>query len=213
MLSRSFQTRIKYMLDRFAAVIAFLLALPFFLILAAAIKLDSRGPILFGQERLGLDRKTFVACKFRTMIHHADRLLNQDGSVPVGVERITRVGRFLRLFSLDELPQLINIVRGEMSFVGPRPTMVGHLARYTERQKQRFTMRPGITGLAQVRGRNTLKWSQRIEHDLWYIENYSLCLDLKILTKTIKVVVLREGIVLDRNPEEVDDLGQPRTMS
>ena len=112
----------------------------------------------------------------------------------------------LRYLSLDELPQLINIIRGEMSFVGPRPGLLEHFHRYTQEQKKRVLMKPGVTGLAQIHGRNTLKWSKRIEYDLNYIENYSLWLDIKILLKTIKTTLCREGVVLDRNPEQVDDL-------
>ncbi|MCP4148526.1 MAG: sugar transferase, partial [bacterium] len=108
--------------------------------------------------------------------------------------------------SLDELPQLINIVKGEMSFIGPRPSLMAHLKRYTEEQKGRLRMKPGITGLAQVNGRNTLKWTKRIAYDNQYIDTYTLWKDLKILLKTIKVVLYREGISMDRNMEEVDDL-------
>lgn len=138
------------------------------------------------------------------MVPNADSLLNADRRVEMN--RVTKVGKLLRLLSADELPQIINILIGEMSFIGPRPALWEHMSRYTEEQKKRFLMKPGITGLAQVNGRNLLKWSKRIEYDLQYIEHYSLWLDLKILFRTVKVVLLREGIVLDRNPEQVDDL-------
>jgi lipopolysaccharide/colanic/teichoic acid biosynthesis glycosyltransferase len=118
------------------------------------------------------------------------------------------VGRFLRYTSLDELVQLVNIYRGEMSVVGPRPVLPHHFNRYTDDQKRRFEIRPGITGLAQVNGRNLLPWTRRLEYDLEYIQNYSFSLDLKILFQTFRVVLLREGMVLDRNPNQVDDLGQ-----
>jgi lipopolysaccharide/colanic/teichoic acid biosynthesis glycosyltransferase len=137
----------------------------------------------------------------------ADSMLEPDGRALVN--RITGVGRLLRFLSLDELPQLVNILRGEMSFVGPRPVLVEHWQRYTDRQRLRFDMRPGITGLAQVSGRNTLPWSRRIELDLHYIEYFSLWLDCRILARTVRAVALREGVVLDRNPEEVDDLPPP----
>ncbi len=139
------------------------------------------------------------------MFVNADQYLDTQGRVGQK-NRITRVGAFLRFTSLDELPQLINIVKGEMSFIGPRAALPQHYDRYTTQQKKRLCMKPGVTGLAQVNGRNTLPWSKRIEYDNWYVENYSLKLDLKILLKTVKVVLLREGIVLDRNPEQVDDL-------
>jgi lipopolysaccharide/colanic/teichoic acid biosynthesis glycosyltransferase len=120
------------------------------------------------------------------------------------------VGPLLRNLSLDELPQLINILKGEMSIIGPRPTLPEHLDRYTDEQKRRLDMRPGVTGLAQVNGRNMLKWSARIEYDVQYIDTFSLWNDFKILLKTAKVVVLRQGIAKDRNPEQVDDLAAPR---
>jgi lipopolysaccharide/colanic/teichoic acid biosynthesis glycosyltransferase len=139
------------------------------------------------------------------MIPDADTLLDAQGRVG-GINRITRVGHWLRLTRLDELPQLINILKGEMSFVGPRPVLPSHLNRYTEFQKQRFRMKPGVTGLAQINGRNQLKWSERIRLDVEYINTYSLALDVRILIRTTGVVFRREGISLDRNPEQVDDL-------
>ena len=179
---------------------------PIFSIIALLIRIGDGGPIFFKQERVGLRKETFTIWKFRTMIPDADKFLDDQGRVD-NINRVTRVGRILRSLSLDELPQLINIVRGEMSFVGPRPVLPQHLTRYTVRQKGRFAMKPGVTGLAQVNGRNTLRWSQRIEYDLQYIRDYSLWLDIKILVKTVKVALLREGVVLDRNPDQVDDLG------
>jgi lipopolysaccharide/colanic/teichoic acid biosynthesis glycosyltransferase len=202
----------KYAIDRLAGLILLILLAPLLGIVAFLIKMDDRGPVFFRQERLGLGGKLFNICKFRTMIPNADRLLDEKGRVG-NVNRLTRVGRILRSLSLDELPQLLNIVKGEMSFIGPRPTVPQHWPRYTERQKDRFRMKPGVTGWAQVSGRNTLKWSQRIECDLWYIENYSLLVDLRILAKTAKVVFLRRGVVLDRNPEQVDDLGAPSDLA
>lgn len=142
------------------------------------------------------------------MIPNADALLDEHQKVGSGINRVTKVGEFLRKLSLDELPQVFNILTGEMSFIGPRPALYESMERYTAKQKERFLMKPGITGLTQVNGRNLLKWSRRIEYDNQYIENYSLWLDIKILFKTIKVVLLREGIVMDRNPDQVDDLGK-----
>lgn len=142
------------------------------------------------------------------MVQDADRLLDRRGRVGA-IPRVTRIGRFLRATSLDELPQLFNILRGEMSFIGPRPGLPEHYARYSDEQRRRYAVRPGITGLAQVNGRNTLPWSQRIRWDLHYIDNYSLWLDLRILLRTIHVVVTGKGVVLDRNPDQVDDLQRP----
>lgn len=201
---------IKYFLDRVTAAILIVILLPAFILVALGVKLEDRGPIFFSQDRLGLNGKVFRIHKFRTMIPDADRLLAPDGR-PKG-QRITRMGRALRLCSLDELPQLYNILLGQMSFVGPRPALVSHLELYSEQQKGRFRMKPGVTGLAQVNGRNTLKWSERINYDLYYIDNYSMFLDLRIILRTVKVVISGEGIVLDRNPNQVNDLGADRIV-
>jgi lipopolysaccharide/colanic/teichoic acid biosynthesis glycosyltransferase len=198
----------KRAVDVGASVLGLACLSPFLGAVALAIRLEDGGPVFFRQARVGLDEGCFRIWKFRTMVPDADRLLDEHGGVG-NADRITRVGRLLRLFSLDELPQLINIARGEMSLVGPRPAIPESAARYTAEQKRRFRARPGITGLAQVRGRNTLKWSKRIEYDNEYIDDYSIWLDLWILLRTVKVVLLREGIVLDRNPEAVDDLPRP----
>ena len=205
----SFQVRIKYFLDRVFAFILLVSVSPLFLIIALAIYLNDRGPVFFKHIRPGLNAGPFKVWKFRSMVENADRLLKEGGSAR-GLNRVTGVGKVLRKTSLDELPQLINILKGDMSFVGPRPALMEHLERYTGEQKERFRMKPGITGLAQVNGRNALKWSKRIEFDRQYIDNYSLWLDIKILFKTVKVVLYREGVSLDRNVEEVDDLGPPR---
>ncbi len=207
-MKRTLQLHIKYVLDKLLALILIIILFPLWIIIMIAIKLDDGGPIFFTQERLGENGKTFKIFKFRTMLVDADKFLDENGRV-TRKNRITRVGKFLRKLSLDELPQLINIIKGDMSIIGPRPALPSHLPRYTEWQKRRLLMKPGVTGLAQINGRNTLKWSKRIEYDIEYIENYSLWLDLKILLKTIKVVFLREGIVLDRNPQDVDDLAPP----
>ena len=191
-------------MDRVGASVLLLFLLPIFFIIALLIKLEDRGSVFFLQQRPGLNMKLFSIWKFRSMVENADQLLDRNGHATGN--RITRIGKLLRSLSLDELPQLINILKGEMSFVGPRPALPGHLERYTTEQKGRFDMKPGVTGLAQVNGRNTLKWSRRILYDLEYIEKYSLWLDVKILFKTVKVVLMREGIVLDRNPGKVDDL-------
>ena len=199
---------LKYTFDRIFALLLIIPLSPIWVVIIIAIKLDDGGAVFFTQDRLGKDETYFKIYKFRTMIENADRYLDEKGHV-TNQNRITRVGKFLRVLSLDELPQLINIFKGEMSIIGPRPVLSFHLPRYTQEQRRRFLMKPGVTGLAQVNGRNTLKWSQRIAYDVWYIDHYSLWLDIKILAKTIKVVLFREGVVLDRNPHEVDDLARP----
>lgn len=205
-LSRDSQILLKYSLDRGLSVFLVILLLPILVIISILIKLDDGGPIFFRQMRPGWHEKHFLIWKFRTMVPGADRHLDARGHVMKHVNRITRIGKFLRCFSLDELPQIINIVKGEMSFIGPRPALIEHLERYTPAQRQRFLMKPGITGLAQVNGRNKLTWSKRIEFDREYIQKYSLWLDIRIFIKTIPVVILRQGTVLDRNPEFADDL-------
>lgn len=204
---KKFQAYIKYFFDRLFSVFLLILLAPLFLLIALAITLDDRHAVFFRQKRPGLHGKPFWIWKFRTMILNADALLDAHGRVKKA-NRITRVGRALRYLSLDELPQLFNIIKGEMSFIGPRPALWEHLERYSQMQQRRLLMKPGITGLAQVNGRNTLKWSQRIEYDVWYVDHYSLWLDLKILFRTVKVVLLREGVELDRRPEAHDDLGE-----
>jgi lipopolysaccharide/colanic/teichoic acid biosynthesis glycosyltransferase len=202
------QVRLKYAADRILALAVLVAVMPLLLLIAFAVKLQDGGPVLFRQARVGERQKLFEILKFRTMIENADARLEKDGSV--ACERVTRFGRVLRRWSLDELPQLFNIVRGEMSFVGPRPVVPEHVRRYTERHKRRFFMRPGITGLAQVNGRNTIPWTQRLEFDCTYVDSYRLTLDIAVLARTVIVVAFRKGIVLDRNPQLADDLPAAR---
>ena len=150
---------------------------------AAAIKIDDRGPVLFRQERVGRDGRPFHVLKLRTMIHGESNPLFPDAT------RITRVGRVLRRLSLDELPQLLNVARGDMSIVGPRPTLAYQVARYTPEQRRRLAVRPGLTGLAQVRGRNNLLWAERIAMDVEYLEKQSAVFDLLVLLLSLKVVL------------------------
>ena len=198
------RVRIKYAADRVAAVAMLGALAPVFGGIALAITLEDGQPVLFVQERPGVGGRLFPCFKFRTMIVDADAYLDEAGRPTRS--RVTRVGRFLRKTSLDELAQLLNIARGEMSFIGPRPPIPVHLQRYTGAQMRRFRMRPGVTGLAQINGRNTIPWSARLSYDNTYIDTYSLRGDMKILLKTIGVVLRREGVVLDRNPGQVDDL-------
>ncbi len=201
--SKNIQISLKYTLERVVALILFLLCLPVFLVIALLIKKDG-GPVLFSQQRLGLEGHTFKILKFRSMVVGADRFLNNKGESTVN--RITPIGHFLRKTSLDELPQLVNIVKGDMAIIGPRPTLVEHFQYYTDTQKKRFQMKPGVTGLAQVNGRNTLKWSRRLAYDFEYVDKYSLWLDFKIAFKTVKVVLTGDGMVMDRNASQVNDL-------
>lgn len=187
---------IKRIFDFVLSLVAVIALSPLLIILAIIIKLDSRGPVFFKQERLGKDGKVFLIYKFRTMIDKAESIgtgLFTNENDP----RITRVGTFLRKTSLDELPQLINVLKAEMSLVGPRPPVPYHPHKYddySEEQRLRFTVLPGITGYAQVSGRNAIGWDERIKYDVYYAKNWSLGLDLKIFFKTIKTVFNKEGI-------------------
>jgi lipopolysaccharide/colanic/teichoic acid biosynthesis glycosyltransferase len=156
---------------------------------ALAIKLEDGGPVLYRQERVGHDGVDFELLKLRTMVVGAERL-GAGWAVEAGDTRITRVGRVLRRLSLDELPQLWNVVRGDMSLIGPRPTLRYQVERYTPRQLRRLEVRPGITGWAQVRGRAALPWDERIELDDWYVEHRSPRLDLRILARTPRALFL-----------------------
>ena len=170
-----------------------LLAVPFGII-AIAIKLDSKGSVFFGQGRVSKDGQLFKTWKFRTMVEGA---VNKGLGYNVAKNdtRITKVGRILRNCGLDELPQLLNVLKGEMSVVGPRPTLKYQVDQYNDFQRKRLLIRPGITGWALIHGRNLLSWEKRIKYDVWYVENQSLWLDFKIMLKTISVVLIkREGV-------------------
>jgi lipopolysaccharide/colanic/teichoic acid biosynthesis glycosyltransferase len=203
----------KRLLDLSVAIPAvILLALPFAAI-ALAIKLDDGGPVFFRQERVGRGGRPFRVWKFRTMV--VDAVSKGLGvTVAAGDERITRVGRALRNLGIDELPQVLNVLTGEMSLVGPRPTLSYQVEHYDARQRRRLEVRPGITSLAVVSGRNALSWKDRIELDVWYIDHWSLGLDLKILFRTLWcVLVTREGLygkdgVNDSFVEPGDEQGQ-----
>ena len=170
-------------LDVAGATLGLVLASPFLAAAAIAIKLDGGGPVLYRQQRVGKDGREFELVKLRTMVVGAERQ-GAGWAVDHGDSRITRVGSVLRRVSLDELPQLWNVVRGEMSLIGPRPTLAYQVEQYTPHQRRRLDVRPGITGWAQVQGRASLPWEERIELDVWYVEHRSPSLDLKILART-----------------------------
>ncbi|MGQ9498492.1 MAG: sugar transferase [Desulfotomaculales bacterium] len=170
------------------------LCTPLFLVVAVLIKLDSPGPVFFRQERIGKGGRPFYPFKFRTMVQDAERM-GLRYNTAVDDPRITRVGRVLRNCGVDELPQLINVLKGEMSLVGPRPTLRYQVEKYDAFQRRRLEVKPGITGWALVNGRNRLSWEERIKLDVWYVDNWSLWLDVKILLKTLWVVlVTHEGV-------------------
>ena len=173
----------KRLVDLFGALLGLVLAAPALALAALAIKLDDRGPVLFRQKRVGKDGVEFELLKLRTMVQNAERL-GAGYAVDKGDKRITRIGRFLRRSSIDELPQLWNIVHGEMSLIGPRPTLAYQVEKYTPRQRRRLEVLPGLTGWAQVHGRAKLPWDERIELDVWYVDHRSLKTDLLILLLT-----------------------------
>jgi lipopolysaccharide/colanic/teichoic acid biosynthesis glycosyltransferase len=170
-------------LDVLSASLGLAVASPLLAASAIAIKVEDRGPVFFRQTRVGKDGEDFELLKLRTMVVDAEHK-GAGYAVDAGDSRITRVGRILRRTSVDELPQLWNVVRGEMSLIGPRPTLRYQVETYTERQRKRLEIRPGLTGWAQVHGRATLPWADRIELDVWYVEHRSPLLDLKILWRT-----------------------------
>jgi lipopolysaccharide/colanic/teichoic acid biosynthesis glycosyltransferase len=183
-------------LDLLIATLALVVLSPFLLVAAIAIKLGSRGPVFYRQRRVGRADREFEMLKLRTMV---------QGSDPVGVgtivtredPRVTRAGRFLRRTSLDEVPNLVNVLRGEMAIVGPRPTIPAQVDDYTPRQRRRHEVLPGITGWAQVQGRAGIPWEERIELDVWYVDHRSLALDARILAKTAWLVVTGKGLAPD----------------
>jgi lipopolysaccharide/colanic/teichoic acid biosynthesis glycosyltransferase len=179
--------------DLAIAAAALVLVSPLLLAAAVAIRLESRGPAFYRQRRVGKDGKAFELWKLRTMVPGAEEM-GAGIYVLEGDPRITRVGRLLRRLSLDELPNLVNVLKGDMAIVGPRPTIQEQVDRYSDRQRRRLEVKPGITGWAQVNGRASLPWPERIELDIWYVENRSLLLDLRILALTLKLLATGRGL-------------------
>jgi lipopolysaccharide/colanic/teichoic acid biosynthesis glycosyltransferase len=184
---------IRRVFDIVVSSLALALSAPVLLLAALAIRVESQGPVFYRQRRSGLHGEPFDMLKLRTMVDGAEHI-GAGLAVNAGDSRITRVGAFLRRTSLDELPNLVNVLRGEMALIGPRPTLPAQVAQYTERQRGRLTVKPGITGWAQVHGRASLPWSERIELDLYYVEHRSLALDLKILARTPRLVLGGGGL-------------------
>jgi len=184
---------VKRAIDLVGAGVAVVISAPVVVICAIAVKLDSRGPVIFKQQRAGRDGVEFEIYKLRTMVVGAQSIGAGD-AVDDGDARITRVGGFLRRWSLDELPNLWNVVGGQMSLVGPRPTLLNQIDAYTVHQRRRLDVRPGVTGWAQVAGRASLPWPERIELDVWYVQHMSLLLDLKIILATVRMVFTGRGL-------------------
>lgn len=189
--------KVKRLLDIILSVIGIVVLSPLLIIISICIKITSKGPVIFKQKRIGKDGKFFDIYKFRSMIVGAENMGTGVYSKK-GDNRITKVGKVIRATSIDELPQLFNILKGEMSFIGPRPVLTYHpwkYEEYTEEQSKRFVVRPGITGWAQIHGRKDVEWHKRIELDVYYVENISFKLDLKIFFKTIYQVILMKDNV------------------
>lgn len=195
--------KVKIFLDIFLSIFIFTLIMPILLLISCAVFISMGSPIFFKQERIGKNNKPFIMYKFRTMREPKvgeNRLLSD-------ADRVTKVGAFLRKTSLDELPEIINVIKGEMSLVGPRPLLDLHLELFDDHQLRRHDVKPGMTGLAQVMGRQSLSFTERTDLDVKYVENISLWLDVKIIVKTILVVLGADGIKTGQKFEEVDDVG------
>jgi lipopolysaccharide/colanic/teichoic acid biosynthesis glycosyltransferase len=180
----------KRIFDLVVTLPGFLMLLPVIILIATLIRLKLGSPIFFKQSRPGLNGRIFGMLKFRTMTNECD----EDGTLLSDEARLTKFGKFLRSTSLDELPSLLNVLKGEMSLVGPRPLLVEYLPLYSEKQSRRHEVNPGITGWAQVNGRNAISWDEKFVLDVWYVDNQSIWLDVKILWLTVKKVILRDGI-------------------
>lgn len=173
-----------------ASILGLILIIPLFIIIIPVVSVSNGGPVFFVQTRPGLNSNYFKLIKFRTMNGKRD----SSGKLLPDAKRLTNIGRFLRSLSIDELPQLINILKGDMSFVGPRPLLTDYLPLYNARQVRRHEVRPGMTGYAQINGRNRVTWAEKFELDVWYVDNLSFMLDAKILFVTVLKVFKREGI-------------------
>ena len=185
----------KRIIDIFLSLIFILLFWWLYIVIIILVKKKLGSPVLFKQERPGLNEKIFTMYKFRTMTDETDK----NGNLLPDKDRLTKFGRFLRSTSLDEIPELWNVLKGEMSLVGPRPLLVEYLSKYTKKEKRRHEVRPGITGYAQVNGRNNTTWEDRFKNDIYYVENISFLLDLRIITKTILKVIKKSDINQSEN--------------
>lgn len=184
---------IKRWLDFILSLLAIIILSPILLIVALLVRIKLGAPVIFKQKRPGLHEKIFTLYKFRTMTDKKDK----DGNLLPDDQRLTKFGKLLRSTSLDELPELFNILKGDMSIVGPRPLLVKYLPLYNEHQKHRHDVRPGFTGWAQCNGRNAISWEEKFDLDIYYVKHLTFILDLSIIFKTIKIVFLREGISSD----------------
>lgn len=188
----------KRFLDLLLSTLAIVILSPVLLVVAILVRVKLGSPVFFHQERPGRNEKIFTLCKFRTMTDKRD----EKGNLLPDADRLTKFGKLLRATSLDELPELFNIWKGDMSIIGPRPLLVSYLPWYTEEERLRHTVRPGLTGLAQVSGRNFLDWDSRLSKDVEYVKNLSFAMDIKVLVKTVTVVFARDEVAEDTSVSE-----------
>lgn len=188
----------KRLLDFLLSSVAIVVVSPVLLVVAVLVRVKLGSPVLFHQERPGRNEKIFTLCKFRTMTDKRDK----DGNLLPDADRLTKFGKLLRSTSLDELPELFNIWKGDMSIIGPRPLLVSYLPWYTKEERLRHTVRPGLTGLAQVSGRNFLDWDSRLAKDVEYVKNLTLAMDISVLVKTVAVVFARDEVAEDTSVSE-----------
>ena len=188
----------KRFLDLLLSTLAIVILSPVLLVVAILVRIKLGSPVLFHQERPGRNEKIFTLCKFRTMTDKRD----EKGNLLPDADRLTKFGKLLRATSLDELPEQFNIWKGDMSIIGPRPLLVSYLPWYTEEERLRHTVRPGLTGLAQVSGRNFLDWDSRLSKDVEYVKNLSFAMDIKVLVKTVTVVFARDEVAEDTSVSE-----------
>lgn len=190
-----YQTYFKRILDFILSLIGLVLLSPILMVISILLAIANNGNLFFFQKRPGFNERIFTIIKFKTMNDKTDA----SGKLLADKNRLTAIGNFVRKTSLDEIPQLINVLKGDMSLIGPRPLLPEYLPLYNREQKKRHLVRPGITGWAQVNGRNTISWQQKFEYDVWYVKNLSFKLDVKIIIKTIKKIVKSDGIYAESN--------------
>ncbi|MPT34692.1 MAG: sugar transferase [Flavobacterium sp.] len=205
-----YRTVLKPLFDFIVAFLGLLILSPIFIIVTIALFIANDGKPFFFQARPGKDENIFKIIKFKTMNDKKDT----DGNLLPDSERLTKVGSFVRKTSIDEIPQLINVLKGDMSLIGPRPLLPEYLEMYNEVQKKRHLVRPGITGLAQVKGRNQMKFSERFKNDVYYVENLAFSLDVKIVLMTIQSILFKSNAIVNgQTVDEVDDIGLSKNLS